>query len=166
MERNTPKWDLYMDTVGLLSEFVDNEVNGDYYLENLDLLTLQNRRYGSDEDETQEDRDNQLEGCVSIEYMIPIIRLYSELGSKIKEIEDLACKESSEICFCTSCGEFHVIEEGVSILAPEWFIDKGLPNSFGIEDFENTTKYKSSVCECCYDAVLNTDGGKWEHDLL
>ena len=98
-ERNTPKWDLFHDTVALINHFGHRLPQGVGYLnineiihENHDFLKLVSSGYGADENETQEDRNTQLEGCITDDLFQTIIDFHNELTEQVNNIKKLTDK--------------------------------------------------------------------------
>lgn len=87
-ERNTPKWDIWFEAYNLISQF--GEPNSDVWVEaaeSLDFERLVLNGYGADKNETQEDRDRQLEGCINS--FDEFIEIHKKLGELIQQWENL-----------------------------------------------------------------------------
>lgn len=81
---NTPKWDLWFEIVSMI-EGCATELS-DQAAENNDLASMVYRGFGADPDETQEDRNNELENCIDF---TDIYNLYDELGEYVASAKSI-----------------------------------------------------------------------------
>ena len=93
--RHTPKSDAWRETIRLITSFGNsyNHPSGLTVLECLaefnDYARLVNSGYGADPDETQADRNKQLESCITQEDLDIILEFQRDLSEKVNELQDL-----------------------------------------------------------------------------
>ena len=94
-ERNTPKWDTWMDTVTLIKGFGDNYIEhsgltvNECLSEARDLARMVSNGVGAPEGETQADRDAELEGCVDKQSLDVILEFYDDLTERVEKLKAL-----------------------------------------------------------------------------
>ena len=90
MLRNTSKRDLLSKMVNFIANF-GHKSRAVYiaYGENRDLEKLVQQEQSSDEDETQVDRDNELEDMITNKSFDEIVGFHQELGKYIKKMNKL-----------------------------------------------------------------------------
>ena len=94
-EMNTPKSDKWIEIVNLINGFGNEyrdengfEVNT-ILNEHYDLKRLLANKVGSDEDETQEQRDAELEACVTEKDLNVLLQFREDLNVLLNELEKL-----------------------------------------------------------------------------
>jgi len=104
-ERNTPKSNIWEETVSLINGFGDSFTHpsgltvNQCLAEHRDLARMVHNGYGADPNETQTDRDKELEGCVGADDWNIIFEFYAELTEKIVEILNVMEQEGGDIYF-------------------------------------------------------------------
>ena len=104
-ERNTPKSDVWKETISLINGFGDSYTHptgltvNECLREHRDLARLISNGVGSKEGETQSDRDAELEGCVTIDDWKVIFEFYTELTEQVAKILKTIENEGGDIYF-------------------------------------------------------------------
>ena len=98
-ELNTPKWDLWYETADFIRGFSNHSEVQVAYTNGLELQQLVTSGYGADPNETQADRETELENCISFDY---ILKFHKELSEKVSRIEDLIKRETEVVVFYTT----------------------------------------------------------------
>lgn len=97
-ERNTPKFDLWRETVWFINGFGENFTHptgltvNQCLSESTNLARLVYTGYGAPEGETQADRDAELEGCINKEDLDILVEFYKGLTEKIDELKRLVAE--------------------------------------------------------------------------
>ena len=91
-ERNTPKSDVWLETLSLINGFGENYSHptgltvNQCLSEHRDLARLITTGMGAKENETQEDRDAELEDCVGKDDYKVIFQFYADLSEQILKV--------------------------------------------------------------------------------
>ena len=96
---NTPKWNLWYETADFIGGFSRHSEVEVAYTDGLELAQLVASGYGADENETQADREAELENCIDFTY---ILQFHKELSEKVRRIEDLIKRETEVVVYYTT----------------------------------------------------------------
>ena len=95
---NTPKWDLWFETADFIRGFSHHSEVEVAYTDGLELAQLVASGYGADPNETQANREAELENCIDFTYLLEFHR---ELSEKVRRIEDLIKRETEVVVYYT-----------------------------------------------------------------
>lgn len=98
-KRNTPKWDLWYETAGFIKGFADEQEVFIAYTDGIEFEQMVESGYGADPNETQAERDEQLENCIDFDY---ILEFHKNLSEKVRRIEDLLKREKEMVVYYTT----------------------------------------------------------------